>query len=75
MHSPVCLLTAEITECAIPVEKDYWPRDKFAQFLGTSSHCPPEMRKKVMEASAGQGRTNMERKVSLPFPNYAMQPW
>jgi len=42
------------------------------QFLAPSSHYPPKMWKIVLEASVGKECTNLERKVGLPFPYYAM---
>ena len=74
MHSPIWMLTTGIAHCAIPVGKNCWPKDKFAQFLEPSSHYPLEMRKIVLEASVGQECANLKRKVSLPFLDRAMQP-
>lgn len=53
MHNLIWLLTARIAHYSIPARKDCWPKDRFVQFLGPSSHCPLEMRKIVLEVSVG----------------------
>jgi len=75
MDSSVWLLTIGIAQCVILAGKDCWPKDIFAQFLGPSNHCAPKMHKIVMEASVRQECANLERKVSFPSPDCAMQPW
>ncbi len=68
-------LAAGIAQCMIPAGKDCWPRNKFAHFFGSSSHWPPEMWNSSQEASARPEYANTERKVNLPSPDCAMQPW
>lgn len=75
MRNPVRQLATGIVQCTIPTEKDYWPKDKFAQFLGPRGHYPPEMHKTVLEARVGKECTFQGRKVSLPSPYCVMQPW